>query len=192
MSEAPRRGDKVRISFEMVWGRDGYEFRRDVHDAGHGIVYGGKPTYSVETYAEPVFEVLERADDPARDPIGTVREELDRSATYVRTAQGWMTVHDPRHTGIEMFAYDDLMSRAPIIGVVPGTPAADAQTPPEVVRSGDPEPPRDARYTDTGGDTWSYGVHGDGSTGWGFGKAPWTWTWDDHPLRFPWTLKEGA
>lgn len=184
MSETPRRGDRVRVTYEGTV--------CDPTHLGTNLQLLTDGMWPIVPKSARV-EILERADDPARDPIGTVREELDRSATYVRTAQGWMTVHDPRHTGIGgVFAYDDSVSRAPIIGVVPGTPAADAQTPPEVVRSGDPEPPRDARYTDTGGDTWSYGVHGDGSTGWGFGKAPWTWTWDDHPLRFPWTLKEGA
>lgn len=64
-----------------------------------------------------------------------------------------------------------------------------APTAPAVVRLGDPEPPRDARYVEQDGSVWRYG-----NGGWSYysgdtRRRSWDMTLRSWPETFPWTLK---
>lgn len=69
-------------------------------------------------------EVLERADDPSRDSIGTVAE-LDGHVWIKRSEQWWQPI--PTEVGSRT---NSRMTGRTVTGAVPGTPAAQAQPAP--------------------------------------------------------------
>jgi hypothetical protein len=121
MSEQPiRKGDKVKLTAKprVIVGEleeltsDG--FLRLDGDVGH-----------IRDPRNWDVEILERADDPGRDPVGTVAEFDD--LVWVKTGERvWTVVGDPDH-----FRVDTAITGRTVTGAVPGTPAADAQGEPK-------------------------------------------------------------
>lgn len=120
MSTTPRPGDIVRVSYETT-----------VDDEGHyrGKKYVGPGCRGVHNHT---VEVIGLADDPAKDPVGTVRQTPHGPAVRCAVRPGldeWLLItessefhlvntYDTR--AMTLNARDD---QAPVIGVVPGTPA---------------------------------------------------------------------
>lgn len=111
--DKPRPGDKVRVEWhdagpgdgplraaESIVERDGYYFG---HDAGR------KGTATVT--------VLKRADDPASDPIGTVRKSPYGAVWAKIVPDRWHVFGAPAELN------DIDMEGRPVIGACPGTPA---------------------------------------------------------------------
>lgn len=115
----PNPGDRVRYTFE------GYvrDLRLDVrYDLSRREVTLAWPTDA----PYQTIEILERADDPARDPVGTVRRFGDATITVVWVKTDRDTWSRTPSQGIRSKWEDHAMVDASIIGVVPGTPAAAA------------------------------------------------------------------
>jgi hypothetical protein len=126
MSETPKVGDKIRVTFEGAY-EETLGLAAVRRSDGFKIYPGdwGK------------VEVIERADDPSRDPIGTVRRRpagTSAGTSYVKTAYPtfpWVRL-DSGHAGdnggwrLGGNSDGDVIGW-PIIGAVPGTPAAVAQ-----------------------------------------------------------------
>lgn len=108
----PQPGDKVRVTIEDVVRENGtYE--------GHWRVEDGRAS----------VEIVERADDPSRDPIGQWRA-VHGTHLYRKGRKGDSTVWRDVQTGEEFS--DDYVRNFPrvqiaVTGAVPGTPAAQAQ-----------------------------------------------------------------
>lgn len=101
-------GDKVQVSYETQVNNEGWFFGRDFH---------GPSFPEVKQYK---VEVLEPADNPANDPVGTV---ASLGATiWVKTASDWRCVTEQWPS-----VYEEDFNGCTIIGAVPGTPAAQAQ-----------------------------------------------------------------
>jgi hypothetical protein len=116
----PRKGDKIKLTAKprVIVGEleeltsDG--FLRLDGDVGH-----------IRDPRNWDVEILERADDPSRDPVGTVAEFED--LVWVKTGERvWVEVGDPDH-----FRADAALGGREITGAVPGTPAAEAQGEPK-------------------------------------------------------------
>lgn len=119
MSDTPKVGDEIELRYRGRVHRlrsDGYvQFRNN------------GPWYGTSKRLEPVasVEILERADDPAKDPVGTVRENTGGfGGVYVKTAVQhgevpWIHVERGFRTG-----HPETVGK--IVGTVPGTPAAEA------------------------------------------------------------------
>lgn len=116
MSETPRVDDKVRVSFEGSYGMNGFQ----------PFVQGpdGKRIYPTPEWG--AVEILERAAGPAKDPIGTVRQIPLSEHVVIKTASvdcPWR-VPGQVYSG-ELTGYSDaVVASWPVIGAVPGTPAA--------------------------------------------------------------------
>jgi len=99
-------------------------------------------------------EVLTPADDPSKDPVGTLRQQPHNITPYVKLGPNrW------QHFTGGADNYDDNFLRGyPVVGAVPGTPAAKAQAPvkPQVVQYGDPEPDRSKKFKEPDGYIWSF------------------------------------
>lgn len=135
--DGPRVGDKVRVSFETTVASGApnpYVVWVNVEDGkdGPGRVVC-VPTYAVE--------VLERADDPSKDKVGTQRDvsTADDATAGVEHAEignwavRWTTdKHSDtpwvwfRWDGPQLLSNETVAGRA-VIGAVPGTPAAKAR-----------------------------------------------------------------
>lgn len=149
--DEPRVGDKVQVSFETTVASGApnpYVVWVNVEDGREGpgrIVC--VPTYAVE--------VLERADDPSRNEVGTIRRLPAQqqagadSAPLGPIAVKW-DANDQhpwvwmRWDGAQLLS-DETVTGWPVIGAVPGTPAAEAaqreQVYPDVSGGGAPYPP---------------------------------------------------
>jgi hypothetical protein len=190
MSETPKVGDKVRLTLDgSVCRSDGGDVQVRLND-----LWG---TYTVPL-GSPEMEILERADDPASDPIGTVRRSGDglyAGESYVKTAYPeypWVSLSRGHEDGDSWRLSgngDRYVVGWPIIGAVPGTPAAASA---ESVKTewtvGDDEPPHDGKYEDRDGDIWQYGVSKSGAHGWYFdySASAWSELSVDHDDYFPW------
>jgi hypothetical protein len=127
----PQPGDRVRITYEA-------EYRSDWEAVGKD----GTVTYP----ADAVVEVVEPADDPSQSPIGEVRREDHDKPGDPPGFSLWQKVVMPTigaHPGTERqrwlcvlssapgnrgeYLDDDDVVGTPVIGAVPGTPAAEAQ-----------------------------------------------------------------
>lgn len=88
---------------------------------------------------------VEPADDPSKDPVGTIRENTgELGGSYIRMwrdgKKEWVWVSDDSKTSFR--ASKGNTTIGPIIGAVPGTPAAGAQTErPLWTGDGSEEPP---------------------------------------------------
>lgn len=113
-------------------------------------------------------EVLTPADDPSKDPVGTVRSLDGRS--FVKAPVGLDSEYPWRDMDYAGGNSDVTMGGSLIIGAVPGTPAAKAQAPtePQVVQYGDPEPDRSKKFKEPDGYIWSFFS---GQWGWSFGEG---------------------
>ena len=111
MSEVrPQPGDKVRVTYEGIAceAKDGW-IKLDT-----GSVHAGLDSCTVE--------ILERADDPSRDGIGTV-------ATLDGVGVPFVKVRSNRWEGVGggLSRHNDDMRGRKVTGAVPGTPAAQAR-----------------------------------------------------------------
>lgn len=119
---APRKGDRVKVTFEAVY--DHPDFDWDIYDVGSGC------TTSVLRKGATV-EVIERADDPRKDVIHTSRRRpglvdatRDDSVAVKFAPDCWITSGD----GATYFVLpDEAVIGWPVFGVVPGSPAAEAE-----------------------------------------------------------------
>lgn len=116
MSETPKVGDKVRVAYEGTVVNPGFG----------GLHLPG--TLDMQCFLADV-EILERADDPSKDPVGTVRQSTAGSrpgAPYIKTAAPrypWKRL-EVWQSGEQLHGnYNESMVGWPIIGVVPGSPA---------------------------------------------------------------------
>jgi hypothetical protein len=122
MSEQPiRKGDKIRITTHVV--REAPVESLD--DACVTVIEEDGCRHSYGWNGDHTFEILERADDPSRDLVGTVAEFED--LVWVKTGERvWVEVGDPDH-----FRADAAITGRTVTGAVPGTPAAEAQGEPK-------------------------------------------------------------
>lgn len=155
--------DKVRVTLDATY------------SAVAGSYWFGDKLTNVAT-----VELIQAADDPSKDPVGTVRENkgsyegtyallptVDGKETWLHTTVGFRVDHKDSTLG-------------PVVGVVPGTPAAEAQDPREPwTGDGSEEPPAHVlKVRDNDGDTL---VRKD--DGWaGDGSVPNNWS----AVVFPW------
>jgi hypothetical protein len=127
--DKPRKGDKVRIGVDAEYVREGDPADHDGGFAGWIVTIAGAMVYLP---TDATVEVLERADDPSKDPIGTVRRRPDGvvAAKSPNPDYPWRGFGEPCG---ENFATVSVIGW-PIIGSVPGTPAAEAEKQPVVDR----------------------------------------------------------
>jgi hypothetical protein len=105
MSETPKLGDKVRITYEGTAVNPGFG---GIHLPGTLDLQGVRTE----------VEILERADDPSKDLVGTVREYEPYRLVYVKVSVNqWVRVGNPSNLS------DSSMEFTRSIGVVPGSPA---------------------------------------------------------------------
>jgi hypothetical protein len=110
VSEQPRPGDKVRVTYEGVVTESGIAaFRLDL---GNGAGY----THAISAN-DPHVEVVERADDPGRDLVGTIRGDRYVRLTVNHGCDWWDLQGEDRWISVK-----DVTGR--VTGAVPGTPAA--------------------------------------------------------------------
>lgn len=117
----PQKHDRVRLVLEGVV--------TDLDDHGDVAMFQGDGEQRAHYVPRPFsVEVLEPADDPSSRPVGTVMrgtEDTSRSNVVVRIEVAphakyqWCSV-----TGGAWYEHDDLIGFE-VIGVVPGTPAAE-------------------------------------------------------------------
>lgn len=163
MSElTPQPGDKVRLVKEGVV--------EDVNTEGECtvlLVGGYRYTLRDKRYA---VEIVERADDPSRDPVGTIAT-VHNHLWIKHSINEWHNALMPN----ELRTNDGMRGRK-VTGAVPGTPAAQAQAirqpmtqaeararlhpEPLVVQYGDPEPDTRRTYRSSNGITVEMGTFG--------------------------------
>lgn len=111
----PKPGDRVRVTFEGRW-----TGKSDLVEQDNGRIV------DIDVFQEAV-EVIEAADDPSKDPVGTVRrrqgfdEIAIQADTDATTYEAWLVLGNPASSG---WARHEYVSGWEIIGAVPGTPAA--------------------------------------------------------------------
>lgn len=113
-------GDEIEITYRTT-------VRPDGHYRGH-FLHSGPEADSVK------ITVIKRADDPSKDPVGTIRENTGTyGGTYAFLPEN--SSGDPvwRHTVVGFEVDSDDSTLGPIVGAIPGTPAA-GQVPDEVLR----------------------------------------------------------
>lgn len=117
---SPRKGDRVRVVVEG----DYVEYNPAT---GEHAVNAGMPSWVgfPAGLFEASVEVLERADDPGQDPIGTVRKgpkssPVVRSRVMSDDTYPWKSVMYTIN-----YSHDEVVGW-PVIGAVPGTPAAES------------------------------------------------------------------
>jgi hypothetical protein len=162
----PKPGDRVRVTETVTGGvqavRNG-EIDILVHGGGHR---------TVSTVGATV-EVIQPADDPSEDPVGTVRENTGGyGGGYVRTKLPGSTDPVWLHTVQGFTASDDDVTLGPIVGVVPGTPAAEAQKPAKV-----------RVFKDSDGDYWYEREPDSFAVWWGEHGGGWSYSHANHTLE---------
>lgn len=118
----PKAGDTVRVSFDGVWRATGCQ------------VIAGESTYDFPPDA--TVEVLERADDPASNELGTLRLENHTDdpghSVWLCTEnnqgrRGWFCVYSTAVGNQGGRLEDDEVVGLPVVGSLFGTPAAEAE-----------------------------------------------------------------
>ena len=109
-----RPGDKIRITHEITVDRMGETCDQAAY-AREGGLYMWNRSHST-------VELIERADDPSKDLIGTVRR-ITYPLIKVRP-NAWVYVHVHDHRIVPLSDAD--VRGKPVIGAVPGTPAYDS------------------------------------------------------------------
>jgi hypothetical protein len=103
-------GDRVRVTYETEYAQGGYHLPRGTLFVNHTV------------------ELIQAADDPSQDPVGTVREWGGRAFALTYSEDNrfpWVAI------SVDSGGANGhgVMEGTPIIGAVPGTPAAKAQKP---------------------------------------------------------------
>ncbi len=122
----PQPGDRVRVTYEGTY------LRPHDHQDGCHVVKVPDDTNTRVTLRSATVEVLERADDPSKDEVGTVRRSPDGKvvAKGSRINFPWANLSAPK--GDDSY-HSNAVAGWPVIGAVPGTPAA-ANDPAEFMR----------------------------------------------------------
>ncbi len=123
MSEKPKHGDKVRVSYEGTWHQPPLNTTGlvELEDGS----FAGLPRGAT-------VEILEHADDPANDPIGTLRREdvethdYNGWALWAKIEYLWRVVDSSLSKSqlTCITAFNDDVRSFPIVGVIPFTAAA--------------------------------------------------------------------
>jgi hypothetical protein len=115
MSDTAKPGDRIRVTVEgtVAYGADDFIRFKE----GYSVV---------TTHAE--VTVLERADDPSKDPVGTLRGNdgwlLVRRETGGSRITPWMLISYPDRKVVIRFGWEHFqVEEYPVIGVVPWSPA---------------------------------------------------------------------
>jgi hypothetical protein len=104
---APRKGDRVRVTYEAEWAAPTQVGRYTRRENGYLTVP-----------EDATVEVIEPADDPSKDLVGTVRDW--RGHVYIRSDRDeWPWVPLAGRGGNS----HDCMRDSTVIGFVPGSPA---------------------------------------------------------------------
>jgi len=120
-------------------------------------------------HAQADVEVIEPADDPSKDLVGTVRRGFTHTYTKIRPDH-WVSFRDSNAKPLQHFD-DDMKGASETIGAVPGTPAAEVQKPTTV-----------RVFKDSDGDYWyerepnSFTIH------WGYMGGTWSTEWTNYSL----------
>ena len=117
MSERPKVGDVISVTLTGKYNE---------LPSGAGYIGENPGRWVFPSYAK--VEILEPADDPSKDPVGTVRGERgwsfvcrERAGTNIGP---WVLVTRPFGQRVIRFSWEDSqVTGFPIIGVVPGSPA---------------------------------------------------------------------
>lgn len=137
MSETPRTGDRVRVTYDAMYAGERYGFRRVE------VLDGDGDECEITAPLSATVEVLERADDPSKNEIGTVRREQhadDKTGesysvwqhtqyqlSETATRSHWLCTHSTHHGNLGEALTHDQVRGMPVIGAAPGTPAAEAR-----------------------------------------------------------------
>lgn len=138
--EDPRKGDTVRVHTKAV--AEGVV--DEVHTERIDIDLPDGDRYSFDRGPTHTFEIIKRADDPSSDPVGTIRRH-DNDVVYLvkRSRDRWVAIGECTVHSVDDAAAAN--SRAPIVGDIPGTPAARARDGHEfVTQTGKYVPPQPA------------------------------------------------
>lgn len=124
--DMPRKGDKVRVMYEAMYD--------DRPSYGGHMVSLGLDVDCNERWADvpawATVEVLERADDPSKDLPGAIRRDPNHGTRVIRL--------EPKDPGFDKrYGFSitgtpwdcDEVDGWPVVDVVPGTPAAEAEKP---------------------------------------------------------------
>lgn len=126
--QKPRKGDKVRVTYEAIWDQDrgSHYWLRDQADGTTAAVP-----------ASATVELIELADDPSKDPIGTVRHERhdDDSGHSIwlctqdrHGRRGWFCVYSTAVGNQGGRMDDDEVAGLPVVDALLGTPAAEPES----------------------------------------------------------------
>jgi hypothetical protein len=109
----PEPGDKVRVTYEGIYTKYGT------------VLHSSRLSLGFEIPSGSTVEVLESADDPSKDPVGTVAD-LSSGCPIVKIGPDqWVTVWPGRPSSkVEVFSNGFVKDRK-VIGAAPGTPAAE-------------------------------------------------------------------
>lgn len=114
-NDKPRPGDKVRVEFDSSKGITAIESIVDDWNGrfdGCDLVRDGIDTVTI----------LGRADDPASDPVGTVRKDGSRSIVKVAEDK-WIPVSESSDLLVRYTNHAMELEHCLVIGAVPGSPA---------------------------------------------------------------------
>lgn len=127
----PKPGDRVRVTYEAVWDQD------------RGSHYWLRDETDGTTASIPASATVEVIDDPSKDLVGTVREFGPLRRVYARSNldPAWPWVPFDKNGGNDHRS----MVGCKVIGVVPGTPAAESKV----------------RYFTDGKDCWRLAPNGE-------------------------------
>lgn len=122
--DGPRKDDRVRVVLD---GRYVRESDLEDHDGGFAGCFVDVDGVLLYVPPSATVEVLERADDPSKDPEGTQRlVEYDCEPARVFTASE-DGAFDNRWVALNGATYSDAeIAGSKVIGAYPGTPAAEA------------------------------------------------------------------
>lgn len=131
--DGPRKGDRARVTY------DGVVVQLDDHGRVMAAQVEGEESVVVVPACASV-EVLERADDPSQDEVGTVRREEHREdggqsvwqhvqfqLSATKAGSHWVCTHSDHFGNLGESLTHDQVRDMPVIGAAPGTPAAEAQ-----------------------------------------------------------------
>ncbi|MFI7678535.1 hypothetical protein [Actinophytocola sp. NPDC049390] len=114
-----RPGDRVRVSYEAEYLR-----AHRTQDGCHEVRVPDDTNTRV-TLRSATVELIERADDPSKDPVGTIRRH-PKCGPYIRmdytTANPWLGFN-----GLCSWNDHEGMVGSEVVGAVPDTPAAEKQ-----------------------------------------------------------------
>lgn len=113
-----KQGDRVRVTFEAEYVRPSINHEVEGHVLN---TYEDGCHITVPFTAD--IELIERADDPSKDPVGTVRKGSGsiaiRTDVEARTTMPWLILGNPSD-----WFRNEQVTGWKVIGAVPGTPAA--------------------------------------------------------------------